>query len=118
MDSLSPSLASSIESPLPPLPPSAKLYTNGLLLSPTSEDGRSTVPPKSTLGLGVLGPSHESANGTTLASVEGKINGPELGGASIALQRQVRSLDGIERIGRLLTLDLKGNEIKVSSPRI
>jgi hypothetical protein len=38
----------------------------------------------------------------------------DAGGASIALQRSVRALDGVERIGRLLTLDLKGNEIKVS----
>jgi len=35
------------------------------------------------------------------------------GSASMALQRSVRALDGVERIGRLLTLDLKGNEIKV-----
>jgi len=38
------------------------------------------------------------------------------GSASMALQRSVRALDGVERIGRLLTLDLKGNEIKVSIP--
>jgi hypothetical protein len=35
-------------------------------------------------------------------------------GASVALQRSVRALDQVERIGRLLTLDLKGNDIKVS----
>jgi len=33
----------------------------------------------------------------------------------MALQRSVRALDGVERIGRLLTLDLKNNEIKVSN---
>lgn len=35
-------------------------------------------------------------------------------GTSTALHRQVRSMDGVERIGRLLTLDLKGNDIRVS----
>jgi protein phosphatase 1 regulatory subunit 37 len=47
-------------------------------------------------------------------NAEGKLSMGELGGASVALQRSVRALEGVERIGRLLTLDLKGNEIKVS----
>jgi hypothetical protein len=47
-------------------------------------------------------------------SAEGKLSHAEFGGASMALQRSVRALDGVERIGRLLTLDLKSNEIKVS----
>lgn len=51
--------------------------------------------------------------GVNMTSVEGKMSSSELGGASIALQRSVRALDGVERIGKLLTLDLKGNEIKV-----
>lgn len=49
-----------------------------------------------------------------MTSVEGRMSSSDAGGASIALQRSVRALDGVERIGRLLTLDLKGNEIKVS----
>lgn len=32
----------------------------------------------------------------------------------MAIQRSVRALDGVERIGRLLTLDLKSNDLKVS----
>jgi protein phosphatase 1 regulatory subunit 37 len=48
------------------------------------------------------------------APVEGRLSHAETGGASMALQRSVRALDGVERIGRLLTLDLKSNEIKVS----
>lgn len=50
-----------------------------------------------------------------MTSVEGRMSSSDAGGASIALQRSVRALDGVERIGRLLTLDLKGNELKVSS---
>lgn len=52
--------------------------------------------------------------GVNVTPVEGKMSASEFGGASMALQRSVRALDGVERIGRLLTLDLKGNEIKVS----
>lgn len=48
------------------------------------------------------------------APVEGRLSHAETGGASMALQRSVRALDGVERIGRLLTLDLKSNEIRVS----
>lgn len=33
-------------------------------------------------------------------------------GASLALQRSVRALENVERIGRLRTLDLKGNDIR------
>lgn len=50
--------------------------------------------------------------GLSSAPVEGKLIGSELGGASLALQRSVRALDGVERIGNLVTLDLKGNEIR------
>jgi hypothetical protein len=54
--------------------------------------------------------------GVNVTPIEGKMatSTSEFGGASMALQRSVRALDGVERIGRLLTLDLKGNEIKVS----
>lgn len=46
-------------------------------------------------------------------AAEWKVSTTELGGASVALARSVRALDGVERIGRLLTLDLKSNDIKV-----
>lgn len=42
---------------------------------------------------------------------EGKITHAEQGVASLALQRSVRALDGVERVGRLVTLDLKNNDI-------
>lgn len=51
--------------------------------------------------------------GLNQMTAEGKLSNPDHGGASMALQRSVRALDGVERIGRLLTLDLKSNEIKV-----
>lgn len=47
-------------------------------------------------------------------AAEGRLTATEAGGASVALAKSVRALDGVERIGRLLTLDLKSNEIKVS----
>lgn len=36
----------------------------------------------------------------------------ERGGTSLALQRSVRALDNVERIGHLVTLDLKSNDIR------
>ncbi|WVQ71367.1 hypothetical protein IAR50_000896 [Cryptococcus sp. DSM 104548] len=33
-------------------------------------------------------------------------------GKSLALERNVKALEGVERIGRLMTLDLKGNDIR------
>jgi hypothetical protein len=80
------------------------------------------VPPKHALSAFNINPDgygngngNGHGSGITAASAEGRMSGPDpsIGGASVALQRQVRSLDGVERIGRLLTLDLKGNEIKV-----
>jgi hypothetical protein len=40
---------------------------------------------------------------------------PEPAVGSAALQRSVRALDSVERFGNLLTLDLKGNEVRVSA---
>lgn len=78
------------------------------------------VPPKHALSAFNINPDgngngHGHGTAITTANAEGRMSGPDpsTGGASVALQRQVRSLDGVERIGRLLTLDLKGNEIKV-----
>lgn len=44
---------------------------------------------------------------------EGRAASSDNGVASIALARSVRALDRVERIGRLWTLDIKSNEIKV-----
>lgn len=52
-----------------------------------------------------------SAGGVTTRTVPEGYGNPQLGGS--ALQRSVRALDGVERLGNLLTLDLKGNEIRV-----
>jgi hypothetical protein len=53
----------------------------------------------------------DSAGTTLSAPAESKPPAHELRGASLALQRSVRALEGVERIGNLVTLDLKGNEI-------
>lgn len=105
-DSASPSLRSN--QPLPPVPLTAS-HPPGAESQPDQADLKPKVPPKTEPGLGIQN------GGTSLstAAAEGKLVGPDLGGASVALQRQVRSLDNVERIGRLLTLDLKGNEIRV-----
>lgn len=49
-----------------------------------------------------------SAGGVTTRTM------PEPAVGSVALQRSVRAMDSVERFGNLLTLDLKGNEIRVS----
>jgi protein phosphatase 1 regulatory subunit 37 len=63
-------------------------------------------------GLVVAETSTSAGSVISSTAVEGKLSAVEIGGASVALQRSVRALDGVERIGRLLTLDLKGNEIR------
>ena len=97
------------DTPLPSLPNTSTptLSTPRALHSP---------PPRHSLPLPGSASSHARDGSYSLntAPVEGKLTHAELGGASIALQRSVRALDGVERIGRLLTLDLKGNEIRVS----
>jgi len=50
----------------------------------------------------------QDSAGYALGSGDGKL---DIGAPSLALQRSVRALDSVERIGRLLTLDLKGNDI-------
>lgn len=75
------------------------------------------------LGLGALvdpqrSGSVDSAAGSIGATTTSNVNVIGTGnntGASLALQRHVRALDSVQRIGRLLTLDLKGNEIRVSA---
>jgi protein phosphatase 1 regulatory subunit 37 len=86
----------------PSLPPIPKVTSSGGITSRTIPEG---YLPRSGSVLSLEG-------GVNLTPVEGKMVGS--GSASMALQRSVRALDGVERIGRLLTLDLKGNEIKVS----
>lgn len=107
-DSASPSLRSN--QPLPPVPLTASHPPEA---EPQADqaDFKPKVPPKTPgeSGLGI----QNAGTSLSTAAAEGKLVGPDLGGASVALQRQVRSLDNVERIGRLLTLDLKGNEIRV-----
>lgn len=83
---------------LPPIPKVTSSTTGGI----TSR----TIPE------GYTAPKTGSSLSLDIVPVEGRMVGS--GSASMALQRSVRALDGVERIGRLLTLDLKGNEIKVS----
>jgi len=83
---------------LPPIPKVTSSTTGGIT-SRTIPEGYTASKTGSSLSLDVV-------------PVEGRMVGS--GSASMALQRSVRALDGVERIGRLLTLDLKGNEIKVS----
>ena len=86
----------------PSLPPIPKVTSSGGITSRTIPEG---YLPRSSSVLSLEG-------GVNLTPAEGRMVGS--GSASMALQRSVRALDGVERIGRLLTLDLKGNEIKVS----
>lgn len=104
-------LQSADESPLPPIPRVTSSAAGGITTRTVPEGYKapSTARPGSVLGL---------EGGVNVTPVEGKMSNSESGGASIALQRSVRALDGVERIGRLLTLDLKGNDIKVSQSAI
>lgn len=108
------------ESSLPPIP---LVSSAGGVTSRTVPEGyKPPAPPKHPLVMPIGGNSamqemQSASFALNSTTAEGKLSNPDLGGASMALQRSVRALDGVERIGRLLTLDLKSNEIRVSCPR-
>ncbi|ODN85879.1 hypothetical protein L198_07444 [Cryptococcus wingfieldii CBS 7118] len=56
-------------------------------------------------------PASESALGEKEPAHEQGVRGPGRG-KSLALERNVKALEGVERVGRLMTLDLKGNDIR------
>ena len=58
---------------------------------------------------GGSGVSTTSATAAASASVSSKLAGP-----SAALLDKVRALDALPRLGELRTLDLRGNDIRVS----
>ncbi|WRT66800.1 uncharacterized protein IL334_003763 [Kwoniella shivajii] len=100
---------------LPPIPMIVSSATGGVTSRTIPEGYKPPPPPKHPLVMPGGGNSamQEAGNFTVSnATAEGRMSTMESGGASIALQRSVRALDGVERIGRLLTLDLKSNEIK------
>lgn len=114
-----PTAKSEDEAPLPPIPLVISSAAGGVTSRTVPLGYKPPAPPKHPLVMPSGGnsamqevPSASFAVNATLA--EGKLSHVELGGASMALQRSVRALDGVERIGRLLTLDLKSNEIRVS----
>ncbi|BEI85076.1 hypothetical protein CcaverHIS002_0504770 [Cutaneotrichosporon cavernicola] len=100
----------------PNLPPVPALSSTGGVTTRVDPEGYKPPPaPKHPLVMpgGGYSAMQESASFSLNSSaVEGKLSAPEFGGASLALQRSVRALDGVERIGRLVTLDLKSNDIR------
>ncbi|ORX39593.1 hypothetical protein BD324DRAFT_654814 [Kockovaella imperatae] len=95
------------------LPPSPSLsHNNQVLQNQHLSNGKTTHAAKSALPVPNASSRDVNQSGVNTVPVEGKLSHAEFGGASMALQRSVRALDGVERIGRLLTLDLKGNEIR------
>lgn len=87
MDEITPRLASAVDAPRSAL---------------------SQLPTPATQGSGLTSPATRS-----LAKIEinGKVTEPK---TSMALTRQLNFLKGVETVGHLQTLDLKGNEIRVS----
>ena len=94
----------------------------GGVTSRTLPDGYTSPPPPppkfplSTTGTGQSALHNGPRSALDSTPVKGEMAVSEYGGASMALQRSVRALDGVERIGRLLTLDLKSNDIRVGRP--
>ncbi|KAK8870050.1 hypothetical protein IAR55_000620 [Kwoniella newhampshirensis] len=103
------------ERDLPPIPLVVSSPAGGITSRTLPEGYKPPPPPKHPLVMPGGGNSTMQDAGNfpvTHAIAEGKISTTEIGGASMALQRSVRALDGVERIGKLLTLDLKSNEIR------
>lgn len=108
--------ATSDDPHLPPIPLVLSSSTDGVKSRTVPDGYKPPPPPKYPLGMPGGGNSTIQDGGIlalNAASAEGKLSSNDMGGASSALARSVRALDGVERIGRLLTLDLKSNEIKV-----
>ena len=107
------------EAPLPPIPLVISSAAGGVTTRTLPEGYKPPAPPKHPLvmpggGNYAMQEIPTASFAVNSASVEGRLSHAESGGASMALQRSVRALDGVERIGRLLTLDLKSNDIRVS----
>ncbi|RSH95673.1 hypothetical protein EHS25_000765 [Saitozyma podzolica] len=104
------------DSSLPPIPLVVSSATGGVTSRTLPEGYKPPPPPKNPLvmpsgGNSAMQDSSVFGAHVTATQAEGKVFSPGEG-ASVALQRSVRALDQVERIGRLLTLDLKGNDIK------
>ncbi|ORY32099.1 hypothetical protein BCR39DRAFT_524149 [Naematelia encephala] len=100
---------------LPPIPLVVSSATGGITTRTVPNGYKPPPLPKHPLvmpGGGNSAIQDAASFGLNSATVEGRLSSADFGGASLALQKSVRSLDGVERIGRLLTLDLKGNEIR------
>lgn len=96
---------------LPPIPLVTSSSAGGVT-SRVVPDGYKPPPaPKHPLVMPGGGYSAIQDGALNSVSAEGKISHAEQGVASLALQRSVRALDGVERVGRLVTLDLKNNDI-------
>lgn len=96
---------------LPPIPLVTSSSAGGVT-SRVVPDGYKPPPaPKHPLVMPGGGYSAIQDGALNSVTAEGKISHAEQGVASLALQRSVRALDGVERVGRLVTLDLKNNDI-------
>ncbi|WVR04933.1 hypothetical protein IAU60_001945 [Kwoniella sp. DSM 27419] len=102
------------ERDLPPIPLVVSSPTGGVTTRTLPDGYKPPLPPKNPLIVpgGNDGLSELGGLPVSHAMAEGRMTSVELGGASMALQRSVRALDSVERIGRLLTLDLKSNDIR------
>lgn len=96
---------------LPPIPLVTSSSAGGVT-SRVVPDGYKPPPaPKHPLVMPGGGYSAIQDGALNSVPAEGKLSHAEQGVASLALQRSVRALDGVERVGRLVTLDLKNNDI-------
>lgn len=96
---------------LPPIPLVTSSSAGGVT-SRVVPDGYKPPPaPKHPLVMPGGGYSAIQDGALNAIPAEGKLSHAEQGVASLALQRSVRALDGVERVGRLVTLDLKNNDI-------
>ena len=107
--------------PLPPPPrhPTMNMQTTYTPYVPRARRGRvapPTVNPLSPSGQHVPLITSSSQGGVTTRHTPTTSNGlPHDAGPSAALLDKVRALDNLPRLGALRTLDLKGNDLRVSA---
>lgn len=97
------------DSNLPPIPLVSSSGAGGVTSRVVPEGYQPPPPPKYPLIMPGGGYSAMQDNAGFQSNTDGKNSNDSY--TSLALQRSVRALDRVQRIGHLLTLDLKGNDI-------
>ncbi len=124
--SLSSSVAATPEKSTSALPPARDSTVSSAAMSrEESQDSIATAPPRGESSAVQPPPRHPALSGQgtptpasrALSRIDTAARREQERGTSLAITRQVKMMENVETVGHLQTLDLKGNEIRVSCTR-